>query len=314
MNVLDEAHRLARSGRRRDAAALVARAADGGDPEALFALANWRLYGLNGPRDATAAHPLLGRAAAAGHAEAARLQAGLVASGTGCPADPERAAEMLRALAPHDREARRQVELLDAMAGTNGEVETLSADPPIRLVHGLFSADECAWLIERATPALRPSVIVDPATGRPRADPVRTSDGMNFGPSQEDAVVAALNRRIAAATGTRYECGEPLHVLRYSPGQQYRPHLDALPGVANQRERTALVYLNAGYQGGETVFPELGLSAKGEAGDGLIFRNVDGEGRSDPRTRHAGAPVAGGVKWLASRWIRARRFDPFAPV
>jgi len=309
VSVLEEAQRLARSGRRGDAVARVERSAEAGDPEALFALANWRLYGLFVPRDPAAAPPLLARAAAAGHSEAARLHAALLATGTGCGADPVAAAERLRAL--DDPSARVQVALLDSMQEQERASEILSDDPPVRLLRGLFSAQECDYLIALAAPALRPSVIVDAATGRPKPDPVRTSDGMNFGPAQEDVVVNALNRRIAAATATAYECGEPLHILRYVPGQEYKPHLDALPGVDNQRCWTALVYLNSGYEGGETVFPEIGLSAKGGPGDCLIFPNVDPEGRGDPRTRHAGTPVTGGVKWLATRWIRERPFDPF---
>ena len=308
MSVLQEAQRLFRGGRRAEAVALVEREAEAGDAEALFALANWRLYGVYVPRDPAAAHPLLERAAAAGDRAAARLRASLVASGTGCASDPALALELLRAADPADP----QVALVEAMVEREGVAEPLSDDPPVRLVRGLFSRDECDYLIALAAPALRPSVIVDPATGRATPDPVRTSDGMNFGPAQEDLVVSALNRRLAAATGTAYECGEPLHILRYAPGQEYKPHLDALPGVDNQRSWTALVYLNSGYEGGESVFPELGLSAKGDPGDCLVFRNVDAEGRGDPRTRHAGMPVTGGVKWLATRWIRERPFDPFA--
>lgn len=309
MNVLDEAQRLASAGRRGEAVALVRQAAEAGDPEALFALANWRLYGMFVPREPAAAPPLLARAAEAGHMEAALLHAALLASGTGCTADPKGAADALRVL--DDPAARRQVALLDAAAEGERETEILCDDPPVRLVRSLFSADECDYLIALAAPALRPSVIVDAATGRPKPDPVRTSEGMNFGPAEEDVAVNALNRRLAAATGTAYECGEPLHVLRYSPGQEYKPHLDALPGVDNQRSWTALVYLNAGYEGGETIFPDIGISARGEPGDALIFRNVDAAGRGDPRTRHAGAPVTGGVKWLATRWIRSNAFDPF---
>jgi prolyl 4-hydroxylase len=307
MNALDQAQSLVRSGRRAEAVALVARAADAGDGEALFALANWRLYGIFVPRDPAAVHPLLERAAAAGQSEAVRLQANLVAGGTGCPADPKRALTLLRSAFPSDP----QIALLETMGEPALESEILSNDPPVRFVRGLFSAAECAYLRALAEPALRPSVIVDDRTGRPKPDPVRTSEGMNFGPAQEDLVVNALNRRLAAATGTAYECGEPLHILRYVPGQQYRPHLDALPGAANQRSWTALVYLNDGYEGGETVFDRIGLSAKGATGDCLIFRNVDSEGRGDPRARHAGAPVTGGTKWLATRWIRERPFDPF---
>ncbi|HEX8644314.1 MAG TPA: 2OG-Fe(II) oxygenase [Allosphingosinicella sp.] len=306
MSVLDEAQRLARTGKRAEAVALVEHEAEAGDAEALFALANWRLYGLFGPRDAAAAHPLLARAAEAGHAEAARLRAGLIANGTGCAADPQAALDQLRAIADP------QVELVDAMEERERVAEILREDPSIRLVRALFTAEECAYLMALAAPALRPSVIVDPDSGLPKPDPVRTSDGMNFGPAQEDLVVNALNRRIAAATGTEYACGEPLHILRYVPGQEYKPHLDALPGVDNQRICTALVYLNGGYDGGDTVFPEIGLAVKGQPGDCLIFRNVRSDGRGDPRTRHAGTAVTAGVKWLATRWIRERPFDPFA--
>ena len=57
-------------------------------------------------------------------------------------------------------------------------------------------------------------------------NPVRTSDAMVFPWIAESPAVHALNRRIAAATGTIPAQGEPLQVLRYRRGQQYRPHLD----------------------------------------------------------------------------------------
>jgi prolyl 4-hydroxylase len=50
--------------------------------------------------------------------------------------------------------------------------------------------------------------------------------------------------------------GEAMQILRYKPGQQYRPHLDARADAANTREVTALVYLNHNYKGGETSFAE----------------------------------------------------------
>ena len=76
---------------------------------------------------------------------------------------------------------------------------------------------------------------------------------------------------------------------------------------------TVLVWLNEGYGGGETAFPELGLTIEPGMGDALIFQNVDAGGRPDPRTRHAGLPVTHGEKWLASRWIRARTVHPWRP-
>ncbi len=105
---------------------------------------------------------------------------------------------------------------------------------------------------------------------------------------------------------------EAMAVLRYQPGDEYRDHLDTLPGVENQRHTTVLTYLNDDYDGGATVFPESGLSVKGKRGDVLVFRNLDSAGRPDPATRHAGTPVTRGTKWLSSCWIRQRAYDSWS--
>jgi prolyl 4-hydroxylase len=159
--------------------------------------------------------------------------------------------------------------------------------------------------------------VVDNRTGRQIQNPVRTSDGAGFPWPLENPAVHALNRRIAAISGTAVDQGEPLQVLRYRPGQEYKSHVDAIPGFDNQRFLTMLVYLNDNYKGGETRFVKTGLSVKGRKGDALLFRNTTPDGRSDPMAEHAGLPVKGGVKLLASRWIRQRTFvapDPNQPV
>jgi prolyl 4-hydroxylase len=74
-----------------------------------------------------------------------------------------------------------------------------------------------------------------------------------------------------------------------------------------------LVYLSDDYEGGETRFERTGLAYRGRAGDALLFRNADAGGRPDPMSLHYGRPVARGVKYLASRWIRAKRFTYPAP-
>jgi prolyl 4-hydroxylase len=167
---------------------------------------------------------------------------------------------------------------------------------------------ECRYLRTAGEPALQPSVVVDPATGRLTPHPVRSSDAAMFGVYAEDLVVNALNRRIAALSGTGIDQGEPLQLLRYRPGGEYKPHMDALPAEPNQRILTVLVYLSDDYEGGETAFPNAGLSFRGRTGDALLFRNTGADGRPDPLSLHAGLPVARGIKYLASRWIRANRF------
>ena len=311
MTIMDEVQRLAREGRPREAIDLITRSAEEGHGEAQFILANWRLWGLYGPRDPVAALELLKRSHMAGWPEALPLRATLIGNGTGTDADPARARSMLEPIAASQPDIAEQIRVLDAMDNVPaGKVEVLSSNPDIRLVRDFLSANECDYLKRRSEPMLRPSMIIDDRTRRPIPHPARTSFSMNFDPANEDLVVHAINRRIAAVTGSDVRAGEPLHILRYTQGQEFRPHLDAMPGEANQREWTALTYLNDEYEGGATVFPDIGLTARGQTGDCLVFRVCDEKGNADMRLRHAGEPVTGGVKWLASRWIRQRPYTP----
>lgn len=314
MSVLDRARALFGRGAAAEAVALVEAAAGADDGEALNAIANWRLFGINVPRDLAGAHAAFTRGAAIGHVEATRTLAFLTANGTGCTADFDAAHAMLERIAPADPYAALQIAFLPRMMPADAVAaaprETLCTAPSVILIRGLLIAEECRYLQTLAAPRLQPSFVLD-STGKRIPHPVRTSSGTSFGPTMEDLVINRLNRRIAEATGTGLGWGEPLHMLRYRPGEEYRPHVDALPGEDNQRAWTALAYLNDEYQGGETAFPELGLKVRGGMGDVLVFDNVLEDGRGDPRTLHAGLPVTAGEKWLATRWIRQRDYHPW---
>jgi len=273
------------------------------DADALFAEAAARLRA----GAVAEARDLFGRAGEAGRHDAAVIHCNLLANG----GDWDEGLALLRRLAERDRRCRRQLALVEAMdlsAAPSGEI--LSEAPRLTWFRGFFSRAECAYLVEAAAPMLEPAVVVDPSTGRQRPDPVRVSDGIGFTAPLENPAVHALNRRIAAASGTSVAQGEPLQVLRYRPGGEYKPHFDAIPSFANQRVMTMLVWLNAGYEGGETMFMKPGLKLKGAPGDALLFRNVGADGRRDPDSAHAGLPVTGGEKLIASRWIRAEPFTP----
>jgi prolyl 4-hydroxylase len=266
--------------------------------------------------DPAAARELFRRAAAGGERKAATIYANLLAAGVGGPRDWPRALLLLDGLARGSARAAGERALIAGMAlDAEGdplslpEAEPVSQRPHILRFRGLLSASECAWLIAAAAPMLAPAVVIDPATGEQRPDPLRTARAVGFTAPLENPGVHALNRRLAAAAGTAPEQGEPLQVLHYAPGGEYRPHLDAIPGFANQRVMTMLVWLNDGYQGGETRFPDADLTLRGAAGDAILFRNTLADGRPDSLSCHAGLPVARGEKWLASRWMRARPFD-----
>jgi prolyl 4-hydroxylase len=316
LTVSAQAQMLASSGRMAEALRLLELAAARADADALFTLATWRLAGQFLPRNLAMARDLFARAGRSGRGDAAAIHVAFVANGTGGPADWPQAMTLLERLATKDDGAREQVALIAAMRLADDGApaalpapERLSASPDVLFFPRLFTSRECEYLARLGEPRLEPAVVIDPRSGRPIRDPVRTSDCAPFPLALENPVVRALNRRIAAASGTDVAQGEPLQLLSYKPGQQYRAHVDALAGVDNQRILTALVYLNAGYKGGETRFLPDGPTVKGNKGDAIVFRNVDAAGNADPASRHAGLPVTAGRKLIASRWIRQRPLD-----
>ena len=304
---------LLAAGRPLEAYSLLSGPQAGRDPEALFHLANWRLSGRIVRRDLGAARDLYRRAAEAGHAEALRIYTAFVANGTGGAADWPKALELLgRDPSPEAAAERALIEEMRLTPSGDPQalpaVNRLSEHPQAASFPALFSPAECHFLIGAAEPWLRPSMVIDSQTGRQQLNPVRTSDSMSFGVLLEGPAVHALNRRLAAAAGTDVRQGESLQVLRYRPGQEYKPHSDALAGEPNQRILTMLVYLTEDYRGGETVFLKTGLRFRGGKGDALLFRNALADGRADEMAQHAGVPVTAGEKLIASRWIRARPF------
>jgi prolyl 4-hydroxylase len=245
------------------------------------------------------------------------IHANFVAAGTGGLRDWPRALDLLRRLARVNPRSALELAAIEAMALTpegdplavpDGDV--VCEAPRIVTFRGLFTQAECRYLAAAAAPMLAPALIVDVRTGGQTRDPVRICDSCGFTWPLENPAVHALNRRLAAASGTAVDQGETLQVLRYRPGGEYKPHYDSIPGFDNQRAMTMLVWLNQDYEGGETWFPAPKLALKGQAGDAVLFRNTGPDGRRDPASAHAGLPVKSGEKVIASRWIRARRYEP----
>lgn len=313
MTQVERAYDLLQTGEVRRALLCLEAAGAAGDGASLLELGAWYLEGRHVERDLGRSRDYFRQAGETGELAAERVYICFLANGVGGEADWGGAKERLRKLAKSDPNAARQLELVGSMAiDEHGYPlarpvgNLVSTTPEAWTFDDFASDDECKYLVEMAEPLLRGSVIVDPETGQLRPHPVRTSDGAIFPWVSADMVITAINRRIAAASGTDPASGEPLQVLRYAPGQEYRPHLDALPHGGNQRVLTMLVYLNHDYTGGETFFTRSGLKFAGKKGAGLLFRNALPGGVPDPLSEHAGLPVLTGQKFVASRWIRER--------
>lgn len=281
------------------------------DSVAAMALSHHRLYGVGCKPDPRAAFNAVRLAARLGHPDGRRARIYFTAAGIGTQPDHKAAVEMLKELAKEDKFAAVQLSLLDHVTCEHRlaqiQPKIISHNPYIALYPSLFSTAECKYLAMVAAPWLEEARVT--MNGGTQFQGMRDADSSAISHLTEDLVIQRINRCIAAATGTRPTWGEPLNVLRYNPGQQYRAHHDGRgPGDGTTRVMTALIWLNEQFEGGETEFPTLNIRVRGGVGDMLVFRNVHADGAQDDRLIHAGLPVTHGIKWMASRWIRGKEF------
>ena len=289
------------------------------------------LLGQGVEQDSREAAQVLARAAEAGSARAAALAAVLAGAGVGRPQSWADAFGFLeQAAALGDEGARRQLLLLAGeptddwrYARTRIEpaewlkpapVGLMSHTPNIAVFRDLIPRAACQWLIELGQRNPGQAFVYDPSTGIARTDSLRTNSTTFFAITQRDLVVLLVQARIAASAAQPRWALEAPSLLSYEVGQEFGLHFDFLdptvPAMRSemeaigQRIATFLVYLNDDYQGGETHFPDAGLRFKGRTGDGLLFYNLRPDGEPDIRSRHAGLPPTRGRKWLLSQWIR----------
>jgi prolyl 4-hydroxylase len=229
-------------------------------------------------------------------------------------ADRELAQQSADAQPPADIWARlrRSIDLRPWLAPVQGHV--LSDSPSILTAEGFLPPAACDWLIRRAEGRGERAAIYDPETGQGMVDQSRTNTAATVDLSEWDLILLLAVARIGATLRVPLSVMEPTNFLHYEVGQQFRPHHDYLdpdePGPAQdiarrgQRAWTFLVYLNDGFEGGETEFGRLGLRHKPARGGALWFHNLDGQGRPAPSTLHAGLPPTAGEKWILSQWVR----------
>lgn len=189
--------------------------------------------------------------------------------------------------------------------------------PRVILFGNLLAPEECDQMIELSRRKLARSTVVNAATGAYDVHPDRTSSGTHFERGENELIVR-LERRIAELVDLPLENGEPIQILHYTPGAEYKPHWDyfdpALPGnekvlaMGGQRVATLVMYLNDVESGGSTVFPEVGLDVLPRKGNAVYFAYATQDGQLDRRTLHGGSPVIAGEKWIATKWLRQREY------
>lgn len=193
-------------------------------------------------------------------------------------------------------------------------VNVLAPIIDLKVAKSALSEIECKYMMLRFGTLLQPSQIVDPITGEAKQNPYRTGSMVAIVPEYLDWVVLAIEWKMAAFAGLPRQNGEVMNLIHYNEHQGYLPHYDVIVGDSasletqlrngGQRRATVLCYLNTVPEGGETEFPKLGVKVKAQAGDMLMFNNVDDNGKVLSASYHSGLPVLVGDKWVLSKWTR----------
>jgi prolyl 4-hydroxylase len=211
------------------------------------------------------------------------------------------------------------VQMPNTIATSDREIHMLFAltAPRIVLFGNLLSDEECEEMIALSRGKLERSSVVNNETGAYDIHPHRTSSGTYFNRGEND-LIRRLEVRIADLVQYPLENGEPIQILHYEPGGEYKPHFDYFdpkhPGneqvlkQGGQRIATLIMYLNTVEAGGSTVFPEIGIDVLPRRGNAVYFAYCTEDGALDARTLHGGNPVGAGEKWIATKWFRRERY------
>ena len=317
------AQRYEREGRHQEAVALVRAAAQAGDAHALFLLGAHLLRGTHAER--AEGVDMIAKAAAREHPQALHRLAVLTAAGHGRRQDWSEAMRLLaKAGARGDAGAQAQLSLLGPPERFD-LAAWLSAPPPrmaftaprVGVIGGFLAPRFCDWIVSSARQKrMQRASLVDARTSAGAAHPGRTNSSLYLDILEADVIVRLIKARIGVALGLPVNRQESANILRYETGQRFDQHCDFLDradaafkeqiATFGQRVATFLIYLNDEYEGGETAFPLLDWSYRGQKGDALFFWNVSAEGEVERKLLHAGRPPARGEKWVFSQWVRSK--------
>ena len=190
-----------------------------------------------------------------------------------------------------------------------------------------LSREECAHLIALASQSI----------GRPGDYQLNTRNGAleaslfdgagrSLGGLDSDTVTRVVERRLADCFDVTPDRIEPISIIRYRPGEEYRAHVDyfmpeqlreidaGCMDRGGQRVATLLVCLRPAERGGDTRYPEAGVSVQHRRGMLAVHYNVDEQGRPDTDSIHRGEAVEAGEKWLARTTLRQRSRYPAATL
>ena len=178
-------------------------------------------------------------------------------------------------------------------------------------IEDFISSQQATELIDLAANNLRKSVVL----GENAATDYRIAQD-TFVSNTQSCVVACIQHKLCGVVQLPVSHMEHMNIVKYAAGGLYKTHhdffhpntdyYDACMQTGGQRLKTALIYLNDDFQGGETEFPALHTKIVPKQGKLVAWDNVDAHGNLLHDSLHAGLPVTSGIKCIGVTWVRER--------
>ena len=174
----------------------------------------------------------------------------------------------------------------------------LSTEIDLYYLQNFLTDDECTEILSCAT-------VYDRSLTVNGIDDSRTSYSCTID-KYSTITLGCITRRIAKILPIDVSNIEPYQVVRYESGQKFDAHYDwgKLSKIGDkQRQYTIFAYLNDVPNGGQTVFPELGLEFAPSRGSALLWRNCDDNKIGLTKNLHQGMPPIDCTKYGLNIWI-----------
>jgi len=198
--------------------------------------------------------------------------------------------------------------LEEAFPGAN----IVSEKPIIITVDDFLSKEECEEVLRLNYLDIQRARVSD--VGKGLVSNVRTAHHKWF--TFGDFIFRVIGKRVSSYIDVPLRNSEKPSVIRYLPGEEYKPHFDAWDITTEvgkrhtkeggQRIWSCILYLNDVEEGGTTSFVNLEKTISPKKGRLLLFSDIDFNNplRADPLTKHSGDPVIKGEKWICTMWFR----------
>lgn len=181
--------------------------------------------------------------------------------------------------------------------------------PIVQEFDNQLTKEECERLIDMSAGKMHTAGVLGSSN-----DNYRTAE--NTWINETNDLTLKIKNIVMHKTKLPHENQEVIHVVKYSVGGEYKTHhdffhpntdyYDAATKVGGQRAYSCLFYLNDGFEGGKTDFPQLNKTIEPKQGKLIIWRNTEPDGTLNHNTLHAGLPVTEGEKWICIVWVREK--------